>query len=90
MALNIKSPEVERLAREIAAITVESMTEVIRKALLEMRRRLSYHVVRQDRRGRLLKFLQQEIWPTIPSDVRGKTVGREEWDRILGLGKEGV
>jgi antitoxin VapB len=33
MALNIKSPETERLAREVAALTGESITEAVRKGL---------------------------------------------------------
>ena len=33
MALNIKNPEAERLARELARQTGESVTEAIRKAL---------------------------------------------------------
>lgn len=33
MALNIKNREVERLAAEIAALTGESKTEAIRRAL---------------------------------------------------------
>lgn len=33
MALNIKSPEADRLARELAALTGESITEAVIKAL---------------------------------------------------------
>ncbi|MES1150335.1 MAG: type II toxin-antitoxin system VapB family antitoxin [Dongia sp.] len=35
MALSIKDPEADRLARELAAITGESLTEVVIKALRE-------------------------------------------------------
>lgn len=35
MALSIRDPETDRLARELAAATGESMTEAIRKALAE-------------------------------------------------------
>jgi antitoxin VapB len=90
MALNIKNREVERLAEEIASITGESKTEAIRNALQERRRRLSYHVVKQDRELRLRNFLEREIWPTIPAEIRGKTISREEWDKILGFSPEGV
>jgi antitoxin VapB len=90
MALNIKNQEVERLAEEIASLTGESKTEVIRKSLQERRRRLSSHVVCQDRESRLRNFLEHEIWPSIPDDVRGKPISRDEWERILGFSSEGV
>ena len=35
MALSIRDPETDRLARELAALTGESMTEAIRTALAE-------------------------------------------------------
>ena len=53
MALNIKNPEVEALASEIAKMTGESKTEAIRKALLERKQHLASHVIYEDRRGRL-------------------------------------
>ena len=34
MALNIKSAETERLAREVAALTGDTITEAVRKGLL--------------------------------------------------------
>ena len=40
VALTIKNPEVERLARELAAETGETLTGVVRNALQEQRRRL--------------------------------------------------
>lgn len=39
MALNIKNPEVDRLARELAERTGESLTEVVLTALRERLRR---------------------------------------------------
>ena len=47
MALNIKNPEVESLATELAGVTGESKTEAIRQALVERRARLRF---RSDRR----------------------------------------
>jgi antitoxin VapB len=35
MALNLKNDEVERLAADVAAMTSESKTEAIRRALME-------------------------------------------------------
>ena len=41
MALNIKDPETERLASEVASMTGESKTRAIRKALEERKERLA-------------------------------------------------
>jgi len=40
MALNIKNPEVERLATEVAQLARETKTEAIRRALEERKARL--------------------------------------------------
>jgi antitoxin VapB len=40
MALNIKDEEVHALAKEIARMTGESLTEVVRRALIERKRGL--------------------------------------------------
>jgi antitoxin VapB len=39
MALSLKDPETDRLAREVARLTGESLTEAVRKALAERLRR---------------------------------------------------
>lgn len=39
MALSLKDPETDRLAREVAALTGESLTEAVRQALAERLRR---------------------------------------------------
>ena len=49
MALNIKNPEVERLAAEASRLAGESKTESIRKALEERVARLRLRVVKRDR-----------------------------------------
>lgn len=90
MALNIKNAEVERLAAEIANLTGENKTEVIRRALEERRQRLSFQVVRSDRKERLLAFLEREIWPAVPKKRLGRRMTRAEEDRMLGYGPEGV
>lgn len=89
MALNIKNPEVERLAADLAALTGESKTEAIRKALEERKGRLSLGVV-ENRREHLWRFLEEEIWPTIPKEQLGRTLTREEEDDLLGYGPDGV
>lgn len=89
MALNIKNSEVERLAADVAALTGESKTEAIRKALEERKSRLSLNVF-ENRREHLWRFLEEEIWVDLPGDVRGKGISQEEQDEILGYGPDGV
>ena len=90
MALNIKDPETEKLAAEVAAITGESKTRAVKVALQERRQRLAVRVVRRDRVQELRRFLEQEVWPQVPRRVIGKRVTRREREAILGYGPEGV
>jgi antitoxin VapB len=89
MALNIKNTEVERLATELARQTGESKTEVIRRALQERQRRLKGASI-NDRRARVLRFLEKKVWPTLPKGQRGRRLSRAEEDEILGYGPGGV
>ena len=89
MPLNLKNAEVERLAAEVARLTGETKTEAIRKALDERRSRLKGRTVEQ-RRARVLSFLEKEVWPSIPPDQLGRRMTREEEDDILGFGPDGV
>jgi antitoxin VapB len=89
MALNIKNPEVERLAAEVAALANESKTEAIRRALLDRRERLVLRRSGASRSDRIEALLRQRIWPQIPENVLGKPVSREEKEAILGFGAEG-
>ena len=89
MALNIKNAEVERLAADVARLTGESKTEAIRRALDERRRRLKGPAIEQ-RRARVLRFLQKKVWPTLPEGERGRRLTRAEEDEILGFGADGV
>ena len=90
MALNIKNPEVESLAAELAAATGESKTEAIRQALLERRARLRFRVSLPARRARMRRFLEREVWARVPTDQLGKAPEKAERERILGYGGEGV
>jgi antitoxin VapB len=90
MGLNIKNPEVERLADEVARLAHESKTEAIRKSLEERRRRLRSAGHKAGRRERLLAFLEREVWPHMPPDQLGRGLTRKEEDRILGYGPHGV
>ena len=92
MALSIKSPEVERLVSELAAMTGESRTEAVCRALIERRERLSLQQVHRERGGDFLRYLAEEVWPKAPPDQLGRRLSREEEDAILGCGpneKEG-
>jgi antitoxin VapB len=90
MALNIKSSEVERLVEEVARLTGETKTEAVRRALVERRQRLSYRVTATDRQTRVRRFLERDVWPSIPPDQRGRRLTEAEEDAILGYGAGGV
>lgn len=89
MALSIKDAEAERLAAEVAALAGESKTRAVRVALEERKRRLMRRRARSGEE-RLRRFLVEEAWPQIPDDVLGKPLSREERERILGYGPEGL
>ena len=89
MALNIKNQDVERLAKEVSAVTGETKTEAIRRALAERHLRVA-----TDRgelpAARLRRFLEDELWPRVPDEERGRRLSRAEEDELLGYGREGV
>ncbi len=90
MALNIKNPEVERLASEVARMTGETKTEAIRRALEDRKGQLAFRIVRRDRRAAVLGFLEREVWPSVPRSALGRRLGRRREDTILGYGPGGV
>lgn len=90
MALNIKDPDTERLASEVAKLTGESKTRAIRVALQERKQRLGFRVKVRSRKDEMLRFLEREVWPRVPDDERGRRLTREEEDAILGYGPEGT
>lgn len=79
MALSIKSMETERLAREIAAKTGESLTGAIQKALEERLDRLKYQ-----RRSQILASQLEEILhrvdqlPVLDSRTADEILGYDE------------
>jgi antitoxin VapB len=91
MALNLKNPEVEQLAAEVASLAGETKTEAVRRALLERKQRLTL-----TRRGRLqkgerfLRYLEEEVWPKVPQGQLGRRLTSREEDAILGFGEDGV
>jgi antitoxin VapB len=89
MALNIKDPETERLAAEVAQMTGDSKTGAIRTALRERKDRLALEQG-LSRGDRLRKYLEEEVWPMLSPEDRGKAPSQEEQDEILGYGPHGV
>ncbi len=92
MPLTIKNAEVDRLVGEVAAMTGESKTEAVRKALSERKQRLAFELAApaSDRRREALRFLEREAWPQIPPHLLGQGIPREEQDAILGYGPDGA
>jgi antitoxin VapB len=90
VALNIKNPEVERLATEVARMAGETKTEAIRKSLVERRQRLELRPDTQDRLTRIYEWLERDVWPLVPAEERGRRITREEEDEALGFGPDGV
>ncbi len=84
MALNIKDPEVDRLADELAArMGHHNKTRAIRDAL---RAQLSLLQARAaDRVTDLLDVMRNEIWPLLPDRT---PITRQEREQILGYDPE--
>ena len=81
MGLNIKNAGVERLATEVARMAGETKTEAIRKALTDRKELLQAE--KGDRIDELMRWLREEVWPTLPADVRGKPVPKEFYDSLF-------
>jgi antitoxin VapB len=90
VALNIKNEAVERLAAEVAALTGETKTEAVRRALVERRARLRMQGSAGGRVSRRRRFLEREVWSRVPHDQSGRAPDRAERERILGYGDRGV
>lgn len=90
MALNIKNRDVEALAREVAKISGDTLTEAIRRALQERRDRLRFQRGAEDRSARLRRYLENEAWPLVPDEERGRRLTRAQEDEILGYGGSGA
>ena len=82
MALSIKNIETERLAREVAQETGESLTEAIENALKERLQRLQ-----QNHHGRIMTTKLDDILRRIDSLP---TLDRRPEAEILGYDDQGV
>jgi antitoxin VapB len=89
VAMNIKDPETERLAGEVAALTGMTKTGAVRYALRQVLEKLSRPSVGQ-REEQLTRFLEEEIWPLIPPDQLGRPLSKSEREQLLGFGEHGV
>jgi antitoxin VapB len=90
VALNIKDQEAEQLAAEVAKLTGESETEAVRRALRERHDRLRPETGERRRpEGGLLHYLETEIWPHIPEELRGRPpMTKAEKAEALGYGPD--
>ncbi len=90
MALNIKNSDVENMLNEMVQMTGESKTEAVRKALAERQQRLVLRFAARQQEIRLRTFLQDEVWPQIPEELRGIRLTKAEEEAILGYGELGA
>ncbi|WP_370936267.1 type II toxin-antitoxin system VapB family antitoxin [Amycolatopsis sp. cg13] len=91
MAMNIKDPETERLAAEVAELTGTTKTGAVREALRAFREDLVRKTeTPEERLARLHRFLEEEVWSQLPADQLGVPITKEEQEEILGFGPEGV
>ena len=79
MALNIKDPEVDRLAAELADRLHTSKTGAIRHALHAQLALLESHA--GDRQARILEVMHTEIWPLLTDRT---PITKREREEILG------
>ena len=82
MALNIKDPGTDRLVRELAAETGESITTAVGVAVRERLERLRGAVPRERRREELLRIARRSAARPL-RDPRSA-------DEILGYGSDGL
>jgi antitoxin VapB len=81
MALNIKDPETDRLARRLAALTGERITEAVRKALVE-------RIEREERaRG---KAFYDELMAIAKRCAARPILDERSEDEILGYDDRGI
>jgi antitoxin VapB len=90
MALTIKNTEVERLAAALSAMTGETKTEAIRRALEERCNRLTAERDEQIERKveEYIAFLEREIWPHVKPERLGRPMSRQEEAEALGYDTE--
>ena len=90
MALNIKDRETELLAAEAAALTGDSKTGAVRRALRELLDRQRAGQDADVGQARLQRLLAEEIWPLLPAEELGRPLSKAEQEELLGFGPSGA
>jgi antitoxin VapB len=82
MAMNIKNPETEQLARELAEVTGESLTAAVTEALRERLVRVRNAATRDDPRERAQRILEigAAIEAALPEPSASRTHGELLYD----------
>jgi antitoxin VapB len=84
MALSLKDPETDRLAREVSKLTGESLTRAVRTALAERLER------EKRRRGRLGKTLAEELDELAKELPALADLDSRSADEIIGYDEHGM
>lgn len=87
MALNIKDPETERLAAELASRLSTTKTGAVRDALRARLQELTHQAHRDAVLDRRYRMLEAEIWPITAGTA---PITKAERESILGYGEHGV
>ncbi len=91
MALNIKDRETEALVAKITVLTGETEADALRLAARERLERLSSRPTSKKRSSEeIRRWLETEVWPRIPDELRGRGLTKAEREEILGYGPDGV
>jgi antitoxin VapB len=88
--MNIKDPETERLAAEVAALTGDTKTGAVREALRLRRDDLVAEQTASRNGAAFVRYLGEEIWPQVSLANRGVPISKAEREEILGYGPGGV
>jgi antitoxin VapB len=84
MALSLKDPETDRLAREVSRLTGESLTQAVRTALAERLER------ERRRRGRSGKSLAEELDALAKECAALPVLDPRTPDEIIGYDENGM
>jgi antitoxin VapB len=89
--MHIKDTDTEKLAAEVAEMIGKTKEDAVREALREKKERLEMKTgTSEERRQRLRRYLETEIWPRIPEELLDQEpMSRQEIEDILGFGSEG-
>jgi antitoxin VapB len=89
MGLQIDDAEVSQLLAEVSLMAGETETKVLIRALQEHRDRLRKQQS-ENKAERVRRVLEEEVWPLVPPEARGRAITKAEREEILGYGPDGV